>query len=70
MLEKVESPAWQVEIVISGGKKYYRVFRVKDPAKPDTADNRESRGGLHEKYIDADRLRCTLNGEEYSYVYR
>lgn len=55
---------WQVEMVLSGGKKFYRVFRIKDPAQPDSKDNRETRGGLYEKYHDADYLRNTLNAEE------
>ena len=54
---------WQVEMVLSGGKKFYRVFRLKDPDQPDSTDNRETRGGLYEKYIDADRLRNAANSE-------
>lgn len=55
---------WQVEMKLSGGKKFYQVFRTIDPSKPDTTDNREKRGGLYASYLDADRLRNTLNEEE------
>lgn len=70
MIKENERPIWQVEIVISGGKKLYRVFRIKDPTKKDTSDNRETRGGLYDSYIDADRLRRILNEEESSHESR
>jgi hypothetical protein len=56
---------WQVELTISGGKKFYRVFRFRDPNGEDTSENRESRG-LYERYQDADRLREILNEKEDS----
>lgn len=54
---------WQVEVVLSAGKKFYRVFRVINPQEKDSNANREKRGGLYDKYADADRLRNVLNAE-------
>ena len=59
-----ERKKWQVELTLSGGKKFFRVFRLKDPDREYSTENRETRGGLYERYIDADRLRNTLNVEE------
>ena len=55
---------WQVEMVLQASKKFYRVFRFKDPEKEDKPENRETRGGLYDSYHDADRLRNVLNAEE------
>ena len=63
MQQHSDPKEWQVEMVISGGKKFYRVFRVKDPNQEDSSKNRETRGGLYDKYIDADRLRKVMNAE-------
>jgi len=58
------SREWHVEMRLSGGKKFYQAFRIKDPHKEDSEENRERRGGLYENYHDADRLRNILNAEE------
>lgn len=64
MAQRSDPSEWQVEMVISGGKKFYRVFRIKDPDQGDSSKNRETRGGRYEKYIDADRLRKVMNTDE------
>lgn len=55
---------WKVSSNPIGGKTFYQVYRIRDIDAVDHSGNRETRGGLYESRLDAERLADTLNAEE------
>ena len=55
---------WKVSSNPIGGKTFYQVYRIRDIDAVNHSGNRETRGGLYESRLDAERLADTLNAEE------
>lgn len=55
---------WRVSCNPVAGKTFYQVYRIRDIDAIDHSGNRETRGGLYESRIDAEKLAATLNAEE------
>lgn len=55
---------WRVSSNPVAGKTFYQVYRIRDIDAVDHSGNRETRGGLYESRIDAEKLAATLNAEE------
>ena len=55
---------WKVSSNRIAEKTFYQVYRLSDVNEVDHSGNRETRGGLYESRIDAERLAAVLNEEE------
>ena len=55
---------WKVSRNPVAGKTFYQVCRKRDIKGVDHSGNRETRGGLYENRLDAEKLAATLNAEE------
>ena len=54
---------WRVSCNPVAGKEFYQVYRLRDKDAIDHSGNRETKGGLYESRIDAEKLAATLNAE-------
>lgn len=54
---------WKVSSNPVAGKTFYQVYRTRDINEVNHSGNRETRGGLYESRIDAEKLAATLNAE-------
>lgn len=52
---------WRISSNIVAGEKFYQVYRLMDVNATDHSGNRETRGGLYESLLDAEKLAETLN---------
>lgn len=52
---------WKISSNIVAGKKFYQVYRLRDVNETDHSGNRETRGGLYESRLDAEKLAEVLN---------
>ena len=55
--------SWKISTNIVAGRELYQVYRIINVNEPDHSGNRETRGGLYESRIDAEKLAATLNAE-------
>ena len=54
---------WRVSSNPVAGKTFYQVYRIRNVNGIDHSGNRETRGGLYESRMDAEKLAATLNEE-------
>lgn len=64
MSQNKEHSEWRISTNPIAGKKFYQVYRIIDVTEVEHSGNRETRGGLYESRIDAEKLAATLNEEE------
>lgn len=60
---KIRPSCWKVGKASIAGKTFYQVYRLINAEEANWKGNRETRGGLYENPLDAEKLASTLNAE-------
>ncbi len=60
-MKTMQHSEWKISSNIVAGKKFFQVYRLRDVNETDHSGNRETRGGLYESRLDAEKLAEVLN---------